>query len=171
MPDEAFLLVTSSRRHRIGRTDHIIHAALVEAGQHFVALGVPRDRITLRTGDCHGGDTIARLIWADRWRLPHVGYPADWDGPCHPDHPDPRLRCKPGHRLPHRDRPGTYCPLAGNRRNQHMVDLVPLAGLCLALPLPGSTGTPDCARRARKAGIDVWRRWDPNIPRPNGVAA
>jgi hypothetical protein len=166
MTDEAFVLLTASRRHRIGRTDHIIHAGLVEAGQHFVALGVPRGRITLRTGACHGGDTIARMIWAVRWQLPYEEYPADWDGPCQPDWPDPRLRCKPGHRLPHRDRPGTYCPLAGPRRNQLMVDLVPKAGLCLSLPLPGSGGTLDCARRAKKASIEVWRRWDPNVPHP-----
>lgn len=40
---------------------------------------------------------------------------------------------------------------AGHVRNQKMVDLG--ADVCLAFPLPGSTGTWDCVRRAKAAGI------------------
>jgi len=42
---------------------------------------------------------------------------------------------------------------AGPIRNQEMVDSG--ADLCLAFLMPGSTGTADCIRRARKAGIPV----------------
>lgn len=41
----------------------------------------------------------------------------------------------------------------GPVRNQEMVDAG--ANVCLAFPLPGSTGTPDCMERARLAGITV----------------
>lgn len=43
--------------------------------------------------------------------------------------------------------------LAGHVRNQVMVDLG--ADVCLAFPRPGSTGTWDCIRRAKAAGIPV----------------
>lgn len=46
-----------------------------------------------------------------------------------------------------------YCPEAGPRRNQHMVDLG--ADICLAFVLPDSRGTWDCVRRCEKAGIPV----------------
>ncbi|NUU23324.1 MAG: DUF2493 domain-containing protein [Streptomycetaceae bacterium] len=42
---------------------------------------------------------------------------------------------------------------AGPQRNQRMVDRG--AHLCLAFPLPTSTGTEDTIRRARNAGIPV----------------
>ncbi|WPH57818.1 putative chromosome segregation protein [Mycobacterium phage WXIN] len=42
---------------------------------------------------------------------------------------------------------------AGHVRNQVMVDHG--ADVCLAFPLPGSTGTWDCVRRAEAAGIPV----------------
>lgn len=42
---------------------------------------------------------------------------------------------------------------AGVVRNQEMVDAG--ADVCLAFPLPGSKGTPDCMRRAEAAGIPV----------------
>ena len=50
---------------------------------------------------------------------------------------------------------------AGPVRNQAMVDAG--ARLCIAFPLETSAGTWDCARRARKAGIEV--RWVPQTVR------
>lgn len=50
------------------------------------------------------------------------------------------------------DRNGrSYNAMAGPNRNQEMVDLRP----DLVVALPGGTGTADCCRRARAAGIEV----------------
>ncbi len=94
-----------------------------------------------------GADAIA-----DQWctHVRGLGYdvvaephPADWERPC-------TQYCR--HRPRTRDgRP--YCPVAGNLRNQEMVDLG--AAVCLAFPLPDSRGTIDCMNRADKACIPV----------------
>lgn len=98
-------------------------------------------------GGAAGADTLAHR-WAKNHE-PHGVTPekhaADWEGPCAPD-------CQPGHRKRRRDGT-TYCPTAGHRRNQHMVDLG--ADLCLAFHHNGSTGTADAIRRAQAAGIPV----------------
>lgn len=164
------LVVTGSRLHRCDpvpmypATDHIIVAALIEAGQQ---LG--RDTVLVHgdQGDEEhrsGADRIAARWWR-RWGLPTEEHPADWDGPCAAD-------CKPGHRLPNIGRPGTYCPQAGPRRNRLMIGLG--ADLCLGLPYPGrgkTGGTWGCARLARQAGIGVWIRWDPAVAVPAALAA
>ncbi|MET4670761.1 SLOG family protein [Streptomyces sp. PvR018] len=78
----------------------------------------------------------------------HLPVEADWEGPC----PD---SCPPGHRRTRRD-DTEFCPLAGHRRNQNMVDRRPL--IALAFQVGESTGTADCLRRLKKAGIPT-RRW------------
>lgn len=78
----------------------------------------------------------------------HLPIAADWEGPC-------TDTCPPGHRRIRRD--GTeFCPLAGHRRNQQMVDAEP--AIVLAFQVGNSTGTADCLRRAETAGL-VIRRW------------
>jgi hypothetical protein len=73
-------------------------------------------------------------------------HPANWRGPCRPE-------C---HHGPRKINWGQdYCQMAGMYRNTEMVELQPLADLCIALPLDRSTGTPDCMRKARAAGIEV----------------
>ncbi|KPC68301.1 hypothetical protein ADL27_57155 [Streptomyces sp. NRRL F-6602] len=100
--------------------------------------------IELIHGCAEGADTLAGQ-WAHRNGIPVRERPADWTGPCTPD-------CPPGHRR--RNRRGTeYCPLAGHRRNQQMVDEAPV--LFVAAQVHGSTGTADRMRRAKKAGIPV----------------
>ncbi len=77
-------------------------------------------------GACPTGvDAIAAAAWR-AWGRPVQECPADWA------------------------RAGRA---AGPARNQVMVDAG--ADLCLAFPLPGSTGTWDCVRRAKTAGIPV----------------
>jgi hypothetical protein len=77
-------------------------------------------------GDARGLDRVAaRVAIALGWPTPEA-HPADWD---------------------------RHGPPAGGRRNQLMVDLG--ADVCLAFPGPTSTGTWDCVRRARAAGIPV----------------
>lgn len=44
-----------------------------------------------------------------------------------------------------------YCPAAGPRRNQEMVD----SGLDLLIAFPGGRGTADMVDRAKRAGIEI----------------
>lgn len=102
--------------------------------------------IELMHGCAEGADTIGDQ-WAKRNGISRRPRPADWEAPCAPD-------CPPGHRR--RNRRGIdYCPLAGPRRNQQMVDERPV--LFVAAQVHGSTGTADCIRRAKAAGIPVHR--------------
>lgn len=107
--------------------------------------------VTLVHGACPTGADHFAHTW---FGLPLDGdftaveetHPADWD------------RCVPECRHPQAWRRGRrYCPAAGHRRNQEMVELG--ADLVLAFPLPGprtrSRGTWDCVRRAKAAGIPV----------------
>lgn len=110
------------------------------------ALEIGYTGIELMQGCAEGADTIGDQ-WAKRNGILVRERPADWEGPCGSE-------CKPGHRR--RNRRGTeYCPLAGHRRNQGMVDERPV--LFVAAHNNGSTGTADCIQRAEKAGIPVWR--------------
>lgn len=106
--------------------------------------------IEVMEGTAPGADSMCGA-WA-KARVAHgVGHlpvEADWEGPC-------VNTCRPGHRKTRRD--GTeFCPLAGHRRNQAMVDAGPL--IALAFQVGESTGTADCLRRLKKAGVPV-RRW------------
>ncbi|MFD9443454.1 DUF2493 domain-containing protein [Streptomyces sp. NPDC060001] len=122
------------------------------------ALQIGYTSIELMQGCADGADTIGGL-WARRNGIPVRERPADWDGPCGPD-------CQPGHRRRNR-RGSEFCPLAGHRRNQQMVDEHPLlfvaapvrctAAKCRPLPPHDSHGTADCIRRAEAAGIPVYR--------------
>ncbi|GAA3591171.1 SLOG family protein [Streptomyces osmaniensis] len=121
------------------------------------ALQVGYDGMELMHGCADGADTYGDR-WAKRNGIFVRERAADWEGPCAPD-------CKPGHRRTRRD-DTTFCPQAGHRRNQDMVDEHPL--LFVAAPtqctLPkcrtarphDSHGTADCIRRAEAAGIPVW---------------
>ena len=108
------------------------------------ALEVGYDGMELMQGCAEGADSIGGE-WADRNGILVRRRPADWEGPC-------GAECQPGHRR--RNRRGTeYCPLAGHRRNQQMVDEKPV--LFVAASYRNSSGTADCVRRAMKAGIPV----------------
>ena len=112
---------------------------------------------TLIHGDCPGTDDIPgadqlAAQWATHTDNPVEAHPADWDT-CRPI-------CPPRHRRPKKPgdihHPGTqpdYCPQAGPRRNQKMINLG--ADLVLAFPLNASHGTWTCIRAAQRAGIPV----------------
>lgn len=138
------VLVTGSRSWTDTDT---IHNALLAAWSD--AIEADYDGITVIHGGAAGADTIADQ-WAHNHREHGVQveqHNADWEGPC-------ADTCPPGHRKARRD--GTdYCPLAGHRRNQVMVNKAPVV---LAFQRAKSTGTADCIRRAEKAGSLV-RRW------------
>lgn len=92
-------------------------------------------------------------------------HPADWKRQC-----DANCYHRPRFRPETID--GTeilvpYCPVAGNLRNQEMVDSVdPETGeraeVCVAFYKQGgkNRGTRDCVRRAREAGIEVRKTWE-----------
>lgn len=95
-----------------------------------------------------GADAAAArwCAWAKPRGVVEDPVPADWTRDCTTlcTH-KPRVR-KDG---------TTFCPAAGNLRNQIMVDKG--AELCLAYPLDG-TGTQDCMKRADAAGIPTYDR-------------
>lgn len=135
------MLVTGSRAW-VDR--QVLGDALLDCWHDAMQLGA--DGITVVHGDAPGADSFA-----DLWAIGHRGLgvlrepvPADWSA-C-------AAECRPGHRRLRRDGSG-YCPTAGHRRNQLMVDRG--AAVCLAFPLGASTGTRDCMRRAKRAGIPV----------------
>lgn len=106
------------------------------------------DMLLVHGGCPTGADAIAGRIWR-RWMttFPRLIEPevheAKW-GHC-------ADACPLGHR---RQRGGgTYCPLAGFRRNAEMVDLG--AYTCLAFPLGASPGTRHCMRLVEAAGIPL----------------
>lgn len=165
----AYLLVTGSRLHTPAGTGNIIKAGLAEARKHLGddtvlihgGQGV-RDRTTGAV--VSGADLMCAVLW-EFWGLPTDPHPADWSGPCDPAWPG----CKPGHRRTRNG--GQFCPLAGFRRNQKMVDIAAAwrdrgaRVLVEGFPFPGgrSGGTRDCLRRARVAGLSVWVRDDPKV--------
>ena len=143
------LLITGSRNW-----DHpeSVFAVLSHYCREAHALG---GRLVVVHGKAHkGGDNLA-AAWATRWGnrgypVIQEAHPARWGDPCVYDGTEP---CQPGHRQRHKNGPGDYCPMAGHRRNQHMVDTRPL--VTAAFWRAGSSGTKDCIRRAEAAGIPV----------------
>lgn len=122
---------------------------LVTGGRKYSNLNEVRHQLvgldptaTIVHGAASGADATVDLV-ADSLGFDVESHPAAWEGPC-------RSECFPGHRRP-RVGGDTYCPAAGNYRNQDMVDLG--ADLCIAFP--GGKGTADMVRRVREAGIPV----------------
>jgi hypothetical protein len=96
-------------------------------------------------GAANGADAIAEQV-ATSLGLKTERVAADWER-CAPD-------CPPGHLKQRRGDGRPYCPTAGFRRNQRMVDLG--AFMCHVFPLGTSAGTRDCVRRAKAAGIPIF---------------
>jgi hypothetical protein len=137
------VLVTGSRSWN---DREAVANALLDAWHDAVQLVSPEARFIVVHGDCpQGADAIAKQ-WALDNDLIHEPHPADWSAPC-PDNclTTPHRKTSPKH--------GEYCPLAGHRRNQFMVDIG--ADLVLAFHRNNSRGTADCISRAKKAGIPV----------------
>jgi hypothetical protein len=132
----------------------LLEDTLTEAWHDALANG--HTGIELMHGCADGADTIGHE-WAWRTGFLIREFPADWAGPCGPD-------CRPGHRRRNR-RGAEYCPHAGHRRNQQMVDQQPAlfvaavmpctASRCAHMPPHDSHGATDCIRRAKTAGIPV----------------
>lgn len=135
------VLATGSRRFR---SLEVARTALSEArwtlGPHF----------TVVHGGAQGADMLIDEL-AMGYGLEVEAHPANWSAPC-------RESCRQGHRRQRRDG-SSYCPAAGDYRNQLMVDLGADLTLAFLVPLSVSPckGTRDAARRATAAKIPV--RW------------
>lgn len=129
------LLVTGSRSWTDPR--------LISEALHR-ATGGDVSTVTLVHGACPDGADAMVDALARRLHMDIDAYPARWTDPCVPG-------CKPGHRR--RGKRGEFCPTAGHRRNQAMVDSGP--DLCLAFMRDNSAGTHDCVLRAVRAGVPV----------------
>lgn len=109
-------------------------------------------------GDCpRGGDRMAgRIAMVLGWEV--IAVPAEWDH-C-------GVMCPPpmGHRKIKRiddvDHPGElpdYCPAAGPRRNQKMINMKPDLVVALFATHKRSLGTMNCVKLAEREGIRVIR--------------
>lgn len=151
-PNHARILITGSRAWA---APQLLADTLLNVWHDVRQDGYSGILITHGTAD--GADQQADA-WALENDVPRDPHPADWEGPC-------ATECPPGHRRPRGGR--DYCPMAGHRRNQHMVDLKP--ALCVAFVSPcsrptcrktqphDSHGTADAIRRGDTAGIPVLR--------------
>jgi hypothetical protein len=149
----ALVLVAGSRSYRDAPA---IHDVLLDTWHDATQDGWPG--IEVMEGEADGPDSIAGG-WAEahvEHGVGHLPVAADWNGPC-------TDACQPGHR---RGRHGTtYCPTAGHRRNQGMVDREPLITLAFIAPCTSphcrrpkphdSHGVTHCIKAARAAGIPV----------------
>lgn len=113
-----FVVLVSGSRHATAERHASIVATVLD--QYY---GHYRRPVVLRHGGAPGIDTIA-ADRAHQWLWSTDPHPADWAN-CGPDCP-PRPHRKLGLY-------GPYCPLAGPRRNQAMVDALPRPGVVLAV--------------------------------------
>lgn len=137
------VMTCGSRKHR---DRALIFGALRVLVSVYVPAGEPVELLHGDNGNedaTEGADRICASVAADLgWKA--TPFPADWFGPC-------VETCAPGHRKIGRGK--SYCPDAGPRRNGDMVKAKPV--VCIAFPLPGSSGTWDAVNKAKAAGIPV----------------
>ncbi|MFH9426003.1 DUF2493 domain-containing protein [Streptomyces sp. NPDC017529] len=137
---DARIVVTGSRAW----TDaQLLADVLLDTWHDATQLG--HTSIVIVHGGADGADTLAGL-WARGHGLDVEVHEADWEH-CADD-------CPPGHRRS-RARGGDYCPTAGPRRNQQLIDAG--ADLVVAFHREGSRGTADCLHRAQATGLPVRR--------------
>lgn len=118
-----------------------------------VGYGLTRGwQVTVVHGACKtGADQLADGIARAHEGITVEPHPARWDAPCRPE-----CSLRRGHRIAGRDGT-TYCPAAGNYRNQEMVDTGPDLTLAFFKRGAAHSGTSDCVRRAEAAHILVRR--------------
>lgn len=158
---DTILLVTASRHlkpcHSPALWRHMLTTVRPAHGRTY----------TLIEGGARGGDAVMRTVAHSLLGWSVMTRPADWEGDCVFD-VDPSCpevaRQNPAwnvHRRIPIGRTGSYCPLAGHRRNQKMVNEAAelaksadreLKGLAVYYRYPTS-GTTDCRTRMRRGGI------------------
>lgn len=145
MTEPLRLLLSGSREE----TDRLtLVAALSDA---CAAMKQEDRKIRLIHGGAKGADSKGAEVWRDwvgRWPELFVEaeeHPAKWS--------DCSEGCPPRPHRKVRRNGGEYCPFAGHRRNKKMID----SGIdfCVTLARSWDSGTGNCARQARVAGIPV----------------
>jgi hypothetical protein len=129
------VLVTGSRSWQ---EPQVIADVLLDCWHDATQLGAPG--IVVVHGGARGADAMAGA-WAEVNGVAVEPVPAGWDN-CGP-------KCAPGHRRKRGNR--EWCPTAGHRRNQAMVDRG--AAVVVGFWRAPGTGTLDCLARAERAGI------------------
>lgn len=139
------LLVTGARTW----TD--AHLMLLGLRSAIVSLGVAPPEIVLVNGDAEG---TSGAEGADRMSS-RIGKALGMQLNLHiADWPSCVLDCPPNHRrVNHRMQ--EYCPDAGFRRNAEMIETLESGDLVLAYALRWGSGSGNCARQARSAGLTV----------------
>lgn len=158
--------VTGSRHARPDPHGRVIRATLLWATG--AKGGRPGEGHELRDGLAGGADQICHRIAHEDFGWATRRFEAEWSE-CDPTWVDPidrAGRCDPHHRRQRRDG-HEYCPTAGFRRNQAMIDAlaadepslssVDRRKVVVGFPMPekGSKGTLDCLARALHAGLPV----------------
>jgi hypothetical protein len=143
MADREYRILITGSRHfgNLALLTFELAFAIGESGAH-------RDEIVVVHGGAQGADMMAASL-ADHYGCRTEEHRADWEAPCRPS-------CQRGHRRKRRDG-STFCPAAGNYRNQEMVDAGAAVVLAFFQHGAANTGTSDCVRRAEAAGIRVKR--------------
>lgn len=153
------VLVTGSRYATAEEHGKVIrHALIWSAGARDGAFGDHE----LWDGAAGGIDKICHGMAHEDFGWETESFPAMWSV-CSEDFVDPLGKvgsCDPYHRRKRSDGRTEYCPTAGFRRNQLMVDrLTRVEGrkVVVGFPIPalGSRGTLDCLTRALHAGLPV----------------
>lgn len=135
----ATVIVTGSR-------SWVDRAAIVNGLCWLVDTASVDEPLELHHGAARGADTLAAATW-QRW---HEAWPELFAAPV----PHPADWAKHGRR-------------AGPSRNSELVAVRPKPLACATFALPGSIGTPDCAKKARAAGIPTRDFGMPTIPEEN----
>lgn len=120
--------------------------------QHQRLQDLDIQELTIIEGGADGADRCAAR-WVNTMTtlygvpgIAHEPYPADWPN-CAPE-------CNPAHRKVNA-RGEEYCPTAGHRRNQRMIDEGKPDMVFAFKTREDSRGTNDMVERAEKAGIPV----------------
>lgn len=119
-------------------------------------MGRYQEDLVIIQGGAPGADTIAKEF-CETTSIPVETYEADWEH-CGPE-------CPPVH-MKANSRGSLYCPTAGHRRNQAMLDALPRAARDASQPSGGvvafidrkledSRGTNDMVKRANEASVPV----------------
>lgn len=142
-------LIVAGTRHATGR--HVDQIGQVLQPICTTGPGV------LAHGGAPGVDLLAAQL-AHSWGWKTKEVPASW-GECDLTVPDDLGGCPDWPHRRTRADGSSWCPYAGRRRNQKLVDLVPRADLVVVFPADGpvarSRGTWDLHRRAIRAGLDT----------------
>lgn len=152
--------VTGSRHAKFELHGRVVRATLLWATG--AKGGRPGEGHALWDGLAAGIDQICHELADQDFGWMTERFRADWQA-CDPTWIDPlgkAATCEPSHRKVRHNLGGDYCPTAGFRRNQAMVDALSNVDgrkVVVGFPMPerGSRGTLDCLTRALHAGLPV----------------